>query len=68
MYKALDGGWEVRLGKDFVPVPVQEQMGKRTDWGKLLKIRNRKTQPGRGKGQEPVADTGLVTVYTLSHS
>lgn len=40
MYKALGGGWEVRLGKDFVPAPVQEQMGKRTDWGELLNIRN----------------------------
>jgi NodT family efflux transporter outer membrane factor (OMF) lipoprotein len=40
MYKALGGGWEVRLGKDFVPIPVQEQMGKRTDWGELLNIRN----------------------------
>ena len=40
MYKALGGGWEVRLGKDFVPAPVQEQMGKRTDWGGLLNIHN----------------------------
>jgi NodT family efflux transporter outer membrane factor (OMF) lipoprotein len=42
MYKALGGGWEVRLGKDFVPAPVREQMGKRTDWGELLNIHNQK--------------------------
>jgi len=45
MYKALGGGWEVRLGKDFVPAPVQEQMRKRTDWGELLQIRNQEPPP-----------------------
>jgi NodT family efflux transporter outer membrane factor (OMF) lipoprotein len=36
MYKALGGGWQIRVGKDFVPVGTKEEMQKRTDWGKLL--------------------------------
>ncbi|MBW1774434.1 MAG: efflux transporter outer membrane subunit [Deltaproteobacteria bacterium] len=42
MYKALGGGWQVRLGNDFVPAPVQVKMKDRTDWGELLEIRNEK--------------------------
>ena len=52
MYKALGGGWEVYLGKEFVPIPVQEQMGKRTDWGKLLKIRNQKPSLDAAKDKD----------------
>jgi len=40
MYKALGGGWQVRLGQDFVPLAVQEEMSERTDWGELLEITN----------------------------
>ena len=36
MYKALGGGWQIRIGKDFVPRDVKEKMKKRTDWGNLL--------------------------------
>lgn len=36
MYKAMGGGWEIRIGKDFVPQVVKEQMRERTDWGDLL--------------------------------
>ncbi len=35
-YKALGGGWQMRLGRDLVPVEVREEMGERTNWGKLL--------------------------------
>ena len=35
-YKALGGGWESRIGKDFVPEEIKEEMMKRTDWGHLL--------------------------------
>jgi len=35
-YKALGGGWEIRVGKDFVPDEIKEEMEKRTDWGHLL--------------------------------
>ncbi len=36
MYKALGGGWQIRVGKDFVPEKTREEMRKRTDWGNLL--------------------------------
>jgi hypothetical protein len=36
MYKALGGGWQIREGKDFVPVETTTEMQKRTDWGNLL--------------------------------
>jgi outer membrane protein TolC len=36
LYKALGGGWELRLGKDFIPEQIQEEMRQRTDWGNLL--------------------------------
>jgi len=40
LYKALGGGWEVRLGNDFVPADVREEMNERTDWGELLDTTN----------------------------
>ncbi len=36
LYKALGGGWQIRLGKDFIPLDVKEKMEERTDWGNLL--------------------------------
>ena len=36
LYKALGGGWELRLGKDFIPEKTREEMRKRTNWGDLL--------------------------------
>ena len=36
VYRALGGGWEVREGKDVVPLEIKEEMRKRTHWGKLL--------------------------------
>jgi hypothetical protein len=36
VYRALGGGWEIREGKDLVPLEVQEAMAKRTNWGGLL--------------------------------
>jgi len=36
LYKALGGGWELRLGKDFIPEQTREEMRQRTDWGNLL--------------------------------
>jgi NodT family efflux transporter outer membrane factor (OMF) lipoprotein len=36
MYKALGGGWQIRVGKDFVAEDIKTQMAERTDWGKLL--------------------------------
>jgi hypothetical protein len=36
LYKALGGGWELRLGKDFITEQTREEMRQRTDWGNLL--------------------------------
>jgi NodT family efflux transporter outer membrane factor (OMF) lipoprotein len=36
LYKALGGGWQIRADDDYVPAAIQDQMRKRTDWGKLL--------------------------------
>jgi len=33
MYKALGGGWELRVGKDLVPQETRQQMVERTSWG-----------------------------------
>jgi hypothetical protein len=35
-YKALGGGWELRLGHEFVPLEMIEEMKKRTRWGNIL--------------------------------
>lgn len=36
VYKALGGGWELRVGKDFVPPETQQQMVERTSWDGML--------------------------------
>jgi NodT family efflux transporter outer membrane factor (OMF) lipoprotein len=36
VYKALGGGWQVRIGKDLIPEQTAETMRNRTDWGELL--------------------------------
>lgn len=36
LFKALGGGWELRLAAPPVPAAVREEMRRRTDWGKLL--------------------------------
>ena len=45
MYKALGGGWQIRVGKDFVPEATKAEMQKRTDWGKLLLPEKLETPP-----------------------
>ncbi len=35
-YKALGGGWQIRQGKDFIPIETKQVMGERTDWGDLI--------------------------------
>jgi NodT family efflux transporter outer membrane factor (OMF) lipoprotein len=44
-YKALGGGWESRLGKDFVPEEIKREMEERTDWGDLLTPAKLETPP-----------------------
>jgi NodT family efflux transporter outer membrane factor (OMF) lipoprotein len=36
LYKALGGGWQIRIADDFVPQTVKREMQERTDWGNLL--------------------------------
>ena len=51
-YKALGGGWELREGRDLVPVETQEQMRERTYWGDLLSPEERpdvRKQPPTGQ-------------------
>jgi len=36
LYKALGGGWELREDRPIVPVPMQQEMASRTNWGDLL--------------------------------
>jgi len=35
-YKALGGGWELRLGREFIPEATAEEMRGRTNWGNIL--------------------------------
>lgn len=37
VYRALGGGWESQIGKDFVSGMILDEMSKRTNWGGLLK-------------------------------
>lgn len=50
LYRSLGGGWQIRNCDDIVPKPIKDQMGKRTDWGTLLKQENH--QPPATEGQE----------------
>jgi len=36
LYKALGGGWELSIGKPFVPAATVTEMRQRTDWGRIL--------------------------------
>jgi NodT family efflux transporter outer membrane factor (OMF) lipoprotein len=36
LYKALGGGWEMRVGQSVVPDSTQIEMQRRTNWGNLL--------------------------------
>jgi hypothetical protein len=36
LYKALGGGWQLRLGREFVSEETLQIMRSRTDWGNLL--------------------------------
>ena len=36
MYMALGGGWELCLGRDFIPAKTMEEIRQRTDWANLL--------------------------------
>ena len=38
LYKALGGGWEIRVGNDFVPESIKGKMAERTNWGDMLQV------------------------------
>jgi len=52
LYRALGGGWELRLGNDLVPANIKEQMQNRTNWRGMIDsdrfspTRPPATQPG----------------------
>jgi NodT family efflux transporter outer membrane factor (OMF) lipoprotein len=50
LYKALGGGWELRRGQPFVPLPMQDEMKQRTSWGDLLSVPR---QPERDEDPPP---------------
>lgn len=45
VYKALGGGWEIRVGKEFVPIEIREEMRERTSWGDLLEAEAQQPKP-----------------------
>jgi hypothetical protein len=36
LYKALGGGWELRIDQPIVPESTKAEMKERTDWGSLI--------------------------------
>ncbi|QBS09133.1 efflux transporter outer membrane subunit [Legionella israelensis] len=40
LYRALGGGWQLRIGKDIVPEKIKHEMAGRTNWGNLLQAQN----------------------------
>lgn len=35
-YKSLGGGWEIRVGREFIPDTLRGEMSERTDWGDIM--------------------------------
>ncbi len=54
-YRALGGGWQIRVGKDFVPQETRKVMVQRTDWGKILPPRDvpQKLEPPPPAREQP---------------
>ena len=40
LYKALGGGWQIRVGNEFVSEETKEQMQQRTNWGPVTGYRS----------------------------
>lgn len=49
LYRALGGGWQIRMGNEFIPVATKEEMNERTDWGQLLETQR---DPVQGTEEE----------------
>lgn len=50
LYRALGGGWQIRIGNDIVPKQIKETMAARTGWGTLLEPQNH--QPAATQSQK----------------
>jgi outer membrane protein TolC len=50
LYRALGGGWELRVGNELVPTEIKDQMRKRTNWGGMI-------DGDRIPGTQPAADS-----------
>jgi NodT family efflux transporter outer membrane factor (OMF) lipoprotein len=57
LYKALGGGWQVRIGDEIIPAETREMMAERTNWGRLLET---KTAPDMNS-EEAKKDRHRVT-------
>jgi NodT family efflux transporter outer membrane factor (OMF) lipoprotein len=45
VYRALGGGWQIRVDNEFVPAATAEEMRNRTNWGELLSPPNTPQPP-----------------------
>ncbi len=53
LYKALGGGWEIRMGQDFVTDQQKHEMRERTHWGGMLDTdRQQHAEHGAASGTE----------------
>ena len=63
-YKALGGGWEIRIGKSILPSEIKATMEERTDWGDMLE-----STPPPDKDEAERGETVVPSVKeTLSSS
>ncbi|MDJ0907203.1 MAG: efflux transporter outer membrane subunit [Woeseiaceae bacterium] len=52
-YKALGGGWAIRLGNPVIPAETREAMQERTGWGDLLEDDQTEAPDERGRWRAP---------------
>ena len=58
VFRALGGGWQIRVDSNFVTAATVEQMRTRTDWGNLLPPVNEPQRPAPGlPGPEDIGPT-----------
>ena len=56
MYKAMGGGWQIRVGQDFIAPEYRDEMADRTNWGGLLTPQEAETvsaEEDRGRWRWP---------------
>ena len=58
VFRALGGGWQIRVDGNFVTAATVDQMRARTDWGNLLPPTNQRQPPAPGlPGPEDIGPT-----------